>query len=216
MRKLCILVGLMMVLSLGLTACGGTTAPTTGETTEATAAPVAEEATEAPEATEEPPATEEPTAEPAPEGATRDNMVPLGEPYTLTKAGEWELVFTVNEALIGDAATAKMQEVNQFNDDPQSGNQQILVNASVAVSGDKVPDTFLNWTQDEWSVVADGRPFDGSSTNGGVMPEPEFNGDILPPGQISGWMFFEVPQTDDIALVLERSGDRGGYWFALK
>lgn len=128
----------------------------------------------------------------------------------------WQVQLGVARALIGAEATDFLQDVNMFNSPPTSGNQYVLLNLYAAVEGDKVPREFTRYEEDDWTLVAAGRPFKPPLLNLLVMPDPPFEGEVLPPGKLSGWVLFEVPHTDDLLLVFRRGKEpRGDWWFAV-
>jgi len=136
----------------------------------------------------------------------------IGEVVRITGDG-WIQKVSVEEALVGDEAAARLKTVNMFNKAPEAGNIQVLARVKVGIEGDEVPDVFTKWDRSVWSLVAAGRAFDRGPVV--VLPEPKFEGEIIPPGEIEGWVVFEAPETEELALVYLRTIDRGGWWFAL-
>jgi len=197
-----------LFLALVLAACGPSAMPTPAPTNtpEPTATPKAT-------ATRRPTSTPAPTA--TPEVASRDNPHPLGDGIVVDLTDGGTIGIGVNKVVTGADALAMLRRANQFNDAPGEGNQFILARVYVKVEP-PAPESFNSWDPSFWSVVANGRAVDGQAFQAAVMPKPEFKGEIIPPGEIEGWALFEVPETDDVAVVFLRAGDRGGYWFAAK
>ncbi len=176
---------------------------------------IAGEPTARPAATSTP---AEPTPTPTAEFASRQAPVPADKAFVLAGRDDgWRLELGVARALIGSEATDFLQDVNMFNSPPTSGNQYVLLNLYAAIEGDDVPREFTKYAEDDWTLVAGGRPFEPPWFPGVVMPEPPFEGEVLPPGQLSGWVIFEVPHTDDLLLVFRRGKQpNGDWWFALQ
>ncbi len=164
------------------------------------------------------PPTEVPDATATPKLATRDSPIPLDKSYVVSgKNEEWQLSLGMARVLTGEEANSFLKKVNMFNDDPSPGNQYVLFYPVAAVEGDKVPRELTRYDADDWTVVAAGRPFQPPLFSMIVMPEPEFEGEILPPGELGGWVLVEVPITDDLLAVFRRGKQPyGDWWFALK
>lgn len=204
---------LLLVLALFLVACGSpsstdTDTPAPDDVAEATAVV---EPTDEPEPTDPP--TEEPTEEPTPEPltATRDAPLALGEEAVLEATDGGTIRVSVLEVQTGDAALATVKAANMFNDDPGQGQQYVLARVKAVVEP-PVPDAFTKWDPSVFSLVAAGRAIDDDERVTGL--EPRFEGEILPPGEIEGWVAWLAPATDDMSVVLLRTLDRGGWWFA--
>jgi hypothetical protein len=124
----------------------------------------------------------------------------------------------VSDVLTGADAWGLLKRTNQFNSPPGEGNEYVLAKFYASVAGEADNEVFNTWDASVWSLVANGRAFDGSRTNLGlVMPKPEFEGEIVPPGEIEGWTAFEIPAGAEKAAVLLRQGQaqKGGFWFSL-
>lgn len=147
---------------------------------------VATESTDA-APTEAPSPTNEPTETPAPEptptaanpGSGRSNPLPVGE---TGQTDEWEV--QILEVLRGDAAWAKLLEVNQFNSPAPEGQEYILLNVRVKYLGEeaeaqRVDFTWFRSTGDarvkySWPAV--------------VEPEPELAAELFADAEASGWI----------------------------
>ena len=206
-------------LGVSIVACGDTESDVESDVAAEDAAPVEQVAEVEPtdKPTDEPATEVPPTIEPVDDSATRANPIVRGNEWsaTLGDDGSAILAVTMLDAKIGPEADALLKAQNQFNDDPAPGNIHVLIRPQVSGVG-PLGDGLLTWDQTMWALVANGRPFDGEKFSSMVMPEPEFDGEIIPPGQIDGWIHFEVPETDDLMAVLLRETDRGGMWFLLK
>jgi len=218
-KPLVAVLAVLALLTALLSACGpsATATPEPTPTPENTAVPTVDRAAtrEAANAKRTSAAATEaarPTA--TPEFATRDNPVPLGEPLYIGLKGGGQVELRVDDVLLGDDALWKIKQANQFNDTPAEGMEYLLAHVAATVP-DPVDDAWLTWEPSYWSAVSGGR-FVDSEPFGLVMPQPEFEGEILPGGTIAGWVAFEVPVADDMALVFLRKSDRGGWWFAVK
>jgi hypothetical protein len=184
---------LVTVLALVVAACGADTAATTTvsatETTESTTT-AAEETTDTTEATE---STE---AEPSGDVGTMDNPVPAG---TEAQVGDW-LIKVVG---FTPDATAAVLEANQFNDEPGTGQQYVLVELAATYTGAE-SGTFWMDISDKLLGVG-GNTFDSGMA---VAPSPiSDTGETFSGASVSGQLLFlaDSDQVSGSLLILEES-----------
>lgn len=148
-----------------------------------------------------------------PEIGTREDPIAAGDALILTPDAGGKVRISITDALLGDNAAAALKAANMFNDLAADGMQYYLLRVKVETAAG-TPDAFSTWGPDVFSLVANGRAFDDKPM-GLIVPDPKFEGEILHPGEIDGWIAFEAPPTEDVALVFVRQNDRGGWWFTL-
>ena len=114
----------------------------------------------------------------------------------------------------------RLRALNQFNDAPDDGNMYVMMRASYSLDGTNISDTLRKVSPELWAFVANGRIMDAAKPFGLIVPKPPFEGEILPPGSVEGWVVSEVPQTDELYAVFAKGAERAdgskGFWFALK
>lgn len=145
---------------------------------------------------------------PAPVGITQKiNVGTYLNTYTAT--------VTITELLRGDAAWAKIQEANMYNDKPEAGKEYILVKIKLTASNVK-DDKAISLSSFSFTVFSsDNKEY--TSIFGAVVPSPEFHGDIYDGDTLEGYAAYVVNKNDAApkAVFGESYDGTGGIWFAL-
>lgn len=144
---------------------------------------------------------------PAPVGITQKININNLNTYTAT--------ITITELLRGDAAWAKIQEANMYNDKPEAGKEYILAKIKLTASN-VTDDKTISLSSFSFTVFsADNTEY--TSMFGVVVPSPEFHGDIYDGDTLEGYAAYVVNKNDAApkAVFGESYDGTGGIWFAL-
>lgn len=178
---------LVIVAGLSLGACSPSPQETAPTQAAGLDAPSSAAATEAPAATEPP----------APAGMDASNPAPRDE--TITSA---DFEFTVLEVLRGEEALAKLEEASAFNGPPEDeAMEYVLVRMRVryvgaSTEGLSVDPAFFD------SAGGDGTLYDRPSITDVRNPEPFLQAELLPGGQVEGWVTVLSPKGDTGAMLV--------------
>jgi hypothetical protein len=117
---------------------------------------------------------------------TRANPAPLGTTITIDggDGADWEITPVSSDLDFTDEVKA----ANEFNTDPEAGNQYAMLNVNVKYVGPDSGETYeLAFTY----VSADGREYDGSFVSmDGQLSEV---GELFAPGEAEGTVIIEIP-----------------------
>lgn len=126
-------------------------------------------------------------------GVDRSSPAPFGE-KVITQ--DWEV--QVMDVLRGEAAWAKIQEANQFNDPPQEGMEYVLALIRARFVGQALNsqsiDSYAYETTGSENVL-----YDLPSV---VAPEPTLNAYLFPGGEYTGWVALSAAEGEENLMLV--------------
>lgn len=138
----------------------------------------------------------------------RSDPVPVGQTKTVDVRvydNQWEgylakVDITFADVLRGQEAYSQIKAYNEYNDEPKPGYEYVAVYVEARMTASETDN--YSWYADESDfefVSKDGSPYESTP----VDFEPTFNGDVYNGGTLSGYIFGQVKQNDEIFVVFE-------------
>ena len=171
-----------------------------------------------PKNTPRPTSTKKPTD--APKSGTYERPFPAGDWVYLTMTSEGETVdfrIKIEEVIRGDEAWEIITEANMFNEMPPEGYEPILIKISIRNTS---PSGFLSLDKYDISIATKGNVTSYSFYSPCCLDSAgyvEFDAQLNPTGEHSGWIARAVDTDDDSPMVIIGAdyNGRGGLYFSL-
>ena len=142
------------------------------------------------------------------EKGSYENPASMGESIVLTSDDNTYEV-SILDVIRGDKANNLVKSANQFNEEPASGYEYLLVKVKVAYTEGKDP---VDISYRDFKVYADGaettQPFSTVYSNEFIKLD---TGNIMPGGNKEGWVSFTVPQDKKAVIAFQHDDSTASY-----
>ena len=143
-----------------------------------------------------------------PQIGTRNNPAEIGDrlylEYNSILEGEVEINIILLETVRGEEANNMVQEANQFNPEPEEGEEYLLARFEVEVEYVEEEPFDINHAQFD-AVSEDGIVYDDFLSVAGL--DPNLRNDLYEGAVHEGWTYFLVDQGDEPLMAYHRTRD---------
>lgn len=156
-------------------------------------------------------------AEAEEEIGTRENPLSIGERVSIQYYdifhGDVKLDIELLELIHGDEALQMVREGNEFNDEPDEGQEYILAKFYVKVN--EVEDEPFDLNHAQFNAVStDGNTYDEFVVVAGL--EPDLQNELYEGAEREGFTYFLVDKDDEAPLAVFNRGSDAEVWFQLR